>query len=38
MAEGDRQTATISYAASSVLGKQIEQDAPAQIFISADLD
>ena len=30
--------ATISYAASSVLGKQIEQDAPAQIFISADLD
>ena len=30
--------ATISYAASSVLAKQIEQDAPAQIFISADLD
>jgi hypothetical protein len=30
--------ATISYAASSVLGKQIEQDAPVQIFISADLD
>ena len=29
---------TISYAASSVLAKQIEQDAPAQIFISADLD
>src|SRR5215468_7968023 len=29
--------ATISYAASSVLAKQIEQDAPAQIFISADL-
>jgi molybdate transport system substrate-binding protein len=29
---------TISYEASSVLGKQIEQDAPAQIFISADLD
>src|SRR6516165_2211657 len=27
--------ATISYA---VLAKQIEQDAPAQIFISADLD
>jgi molybdate transport system substrate-binding protein len=31
-------TPTISYAASSVLAKQIEQDAPAQIFISADLD
>ena len=30
--------ATISYAASSVLGKQIEQDAAAQIFISADLN
>jgi molybdate transport system substrate-binding protein len=30
--------ATISYAASSVLAKRIEQDAPAQIFISADLD
>src|SRR5215831_6365045 len=30
--------ATVSYAASSVLAKQIEQDAPAQIFISADLD
>src|SRR5262244_1528345 len=30
--------ATISYAASSALAKQIEQDAPAQIFISADLD
>jgi molybdate transport system substrate-binding protein len=30
--------ATISYAASSVLGKQIEQDAPAQVFISADVD
>ena len=29
---------TIFYAASSVLAKQIEQDAPAQIFISADLD
>jgi molybdate transport system substrate-binding protein len=27
-----------SYAASSALAKQIEQDAPAQIFISADLD
>jgi molybdate transport system substrate-binding protein len=30
--------ATIIYAASSVLAKQIEQDAPAQIFISADPD
>ena len=30
--------ATISYAASSLLAKEIEQDAPAQIFISADLD
>ena len=30
--------ATISYAASSVLAKQIEQNASAQIFISADLD
>jgi molybdate transport system substrate-binding protein len=30
--------ATISYAASSALAKQIEQGAPAQIFISADLD
>jgi molybdate transport system substrate-binding protein len=27
-----------SYAASSTLAKQIEQDAPADIFISADLD
>jgi molybdate transport system substrate-binding protein len=30
--------AAISYAASSALAKQIEQGAPAQIFISADLD
>jgi molybdate transport system substrate-binding protein len=30
--------ATVSYAASSVLAKQIEQDSPAQIFVSADLD
>src|SRR5712671_6657141 len=28
----------ISYAASSALAKQIEQGAPAQLFISADLD
>lgn len=32
------QSASISYAASSTLAKQIEQDAPAQIFISADED
>ena len=32
------QTVKISYAASSTLAKQMEQDAPAQIFISADLD
>jgi molybdate transport system substrate-binding protein len=30
--------AAISYGASSALAKQIEQSAPAQIFISADLD
>jgi molybdate transport system substrate-binding protein len=30
--------AKISYAASSALAKQLEQDAPAQIFISADRD
>jgi molybdate transport system substrate-binding protein len=30
--------AKVSYAASSALAKQIEQGAPAQIFISADLD
>src|SRR5271169_6799430 len=30
--------ATISYAASSALAKQIEEAAPAEIFISADLD
>jgi len=30
--------ATISYGASSALARQIEQGAPAQMFISADLD
>ena len=32
------EAATISYAASSALAKQIEQGAPADIFMSADLD
>ena len=32
------QSSKISYAASSALAKQLEQDAPAHIFISADLD
>lgn len=30
--------ATVSYAASSALAKQVEQGAPADIFMSADLD
>ena len=36
--KGTGRTAKISYAASSALAKQIEQGAPAQVFISADLD
>ncbi len=32
------QSVKTSYAASSTLAKQMEEDAPAQIFISADLD
>lgn len=36
-AESGKET-TISYAASSALAKQIESGAPADIFISADLD
>ncbi|TKT79280.1 molybdate ABC transporter substrate-binding protein [Aquamicrobium sp. LC103] len=36
-AEAGRKT-TVSYASSSALAKQIEEGAPADIFISADLD
>ena len=36
-AETGRKVA-VSYAASSALARQIEQDAPADVFISADLD
>ncbi|SMH56757.1 molybdate ABC transporter substrate-binding protein [Mesorhizobium australicum] len=36
--EADVGEATISYAASSALAKQIEGGAPADIFVSADLD
>ena len=36
--KGGGSPATISYAASSALAKQIEQGAPADIFISADED
>lgn len=35
---GTGKSVTISYAASSALAKQIEEGAPADIFISADLD
>ncbi|MFO1141821.1 MAG: molybdate ABC transporter substrate-binding protein [Amaricoccus sp.] len=37
-AQASGEKATISYAASSALAKQIEQGAPADIFFSADLD
>jgi molybdate transport system substrate-binding protein len=36
--KGTGKKASISYAASSALARQIEQGAPAQMFISADLD
>jgi molybdate transport system substrate-binding protein len=32
------ETATVSYAASSALAKQIEEGAPADVFMSADID
>src|SRR5215475_15646347 len=38
MAEGDWKEGLISYASSPALTKQIEHGAPAQMFISADLD
>jgi molybdate transport system substrate-binding protein len=36
--EASRHTATISYAGSSALARQIEAGAPADVFFSADLD
>jgi molybdate transport system substrate-binding protein len=36
--EGTGKTAVVSYAASSALARQIEAGAPADIFVSADLD
>ncbi len=33
-----RRKATISYAATSALARQVEQGAPADVFVSADLD